>query len=107
MCPKPTCFASLLKRQQICSPFFTCILSISVPPQGEVAFFSDGDRYDGLVEILQQHPGNFRLVLLPPKCLLLHASACFCRDMERMESLESTKNALLMLLEVSPNFLRA
>ena len=27
--------------------------------------------------------------------------------MERMESLESSKNALLMLLEVSPNFLRA
>ncbi|KAL9973239.1 hypothetical protein ACROYT_G019663 [Oculina patagonica] len=23
---------------------------------GEVAFFSDGDRYDGMVEILQQHP---------------------------------------------------
>ncbi|XP_067042519.1 gamma-aminobutyric acid type B receptor subunit 2-like [Acropora muricata] len=26
---------------------------------GEVAFFSDGDRYDGMVEILQQHPDGF------------------------------------------------
>ena len=26
--------------------------------QGEVAFFDDGDRYDGMVEILQQHPGT-------------------------------------------------
>lgn len=33
---------------------------IAFPTQGEVAFFSDGDRYDGMVEILQQHPGNLR-----------------------------------------------
>ena len=31
--------------------------------QGEVAFFSDGDRYDGMVEISQQHPGIIAVVV--------------------------------------------
>lgn len=26
-----------------------------------MAFFSDGDRYDGMVEILQQHPGTYSI----------------------------------------------
>ena len=34
--------------------------------QGEVAFFEDGDRYDGKVEIAQQHPGNVGDTAAPP-----------------------------------------